>query len=179
MLVYILVAILAMIALLAVVVAVQPADFRITRSMLIDAPAEELYPLANNPREFQRWNPFAEIDPNAKIEYSGPESGVGAAYKWSGNNQAGEGRMEIIETKEPNLVRYSLDFIRPMTASNIAEFTFEPEGNQTKASWSMSGKNGFFGKAFNLVVNCEKMVGSEFEKGLTKLKSITESTPAK
>ena len=39
----------------------------------------------------------------------------------------------------------------------------------------MSGKNNFMGKAFGLFVNCDKMVGGDFEKGLATMKSVTET----
>ena len=61
-----------------------------------------------------------------------------------------------------------------MKARNVAEFTFQPKGSQTLVTWSMSGNNGFIGKAFGLFVNCDKMVGGDFEKGLASMKSVVE-----
>ena len=66
-----------------------------------------------------------------------------------------------------------------MKATNIAEFTFQPEGNQTVVTWTMTGKNNFIGKAFSLVVNCDKMVGGQFEKGLATMKSVVETSTKK
>ena len=57
----------------------------------------------------------------------------------------------------------------------MAEFTFKPEGGQTQVTWSMSGKNNFMGKAFGLFVDCEKMVGRDFEKGLANLNSASQA----
>ena len=57
----------------------------------------------------------------------------------------------------------------------MAEFTFKSQGDQTVVTWSMSGKNNFFSKAFGLFVNCDKMVGGDFEKGLATMKSVTET----
>ena len=34
----------------------------------------------------------------------------------------------------------------------------------------MAGANDFMAKAFSLFVNCDKMVGGQFEKGLTQIK---------
>ena len=68
-----------------------------------------------------------------------------------------------------------LEFARPMKATNIAEFTFRPDGDQTVVTWTMSGKHNFVGKAFGLVMNCDKMLGGQFEKGLAQMKSLAEA----
>jgi len=39
----------------------------------------------------------------------------------------------------------------------------------------MSGTNSFIGKAVSLLMNCDKMVGEQFEKGLALLKSVAEA----
>jgi hypothetical protein len=39
----------------------------------------------------------------------------------------------------------------------------------------MSGKNNFIGKAFCLFMNMDKMIGGQFEKGLTDMKAVVES----
>ena len=62
-------------------------------------------------------------------------------------------------------------------ATNAAVFTFEPDGNQTVVNWSMSGRNNFFCKAMSLVMNMDKMVGGDFEKGLANLKAVVEKKP--
>jgi hypothetical protein len=65
-----------------------------------------------------------------------------------------------------------------MAGTCEAEFTFKPEGNQTVVTWTMTGKNNFIAKAMSLVMDCDKMVGGQFEKGLASIKSIAEA-PAK
>jgi hypothetical protein len=42
----------------------------------------------------------------------------------------------------------------------------------------MSGKRNFPGKLFGLVLNCDKMCGDQFNKGLAKMKSLVEAIPA-
>jgi len=83
--------------------------------------------------------------------------------------------MTIIESRPSSLIRIKLEFLKPFKATNTAEFTFKPEGNQTLVMWSMSGKNNFFFKAFGLFVNCDKLIGGDFEKGLAALKAAVEA----
>ena len=59
--------------------------------------------------------------------------------------------------------------------TNSTEFTFKPEGNQTVVSWSMFGKNNFMGKAMGLIMDCDKMLGGQFEQGLANMKSAAEN----
>jgi hypothetical protein len=66
-----------------------------------------------------------------------------------------------------------------MAGTSTAEFTFKPEGDQTVVTWAMFGKNSFMAKAFGLFVNCDNMIGSQFEKGLASMKSIVEGAMKK
>lgn len=83
--------------------------------------------------------------------------------------------MTIIQSPPSDLVRFKLEFRKPFEATNTAEFTFAPQGDQTAVTWSMSGRNNFMCKAVGLFVNCDKMIGGDFEKGLADLKSLSES----
>lgn len=159
---------------LCIAIAKQPATFSISRSAVMAAPAAEIFPYLNDLHKWQEWSPWARMDPDARETFEGPASGTGAGFSWDGNNKVGQGRMTVIESRIDELVRYSLEFMRPFTATNTAEFVLMPEGDKTKLTWTMSGANNFVGKAMGLVMNCEKMVGGQFEQGLATLKSIVE-----
>ena len=158
-----------------VVIAGQKTDFTVSRSAKISAPPEKIFPHVNDLHNWKPWSPWAKLDPNAKHEFAGAASGQGAVMSWAGNNQVGVGKMTITESRPSESVRFRLDFEKPMTATNLAEFTFQPDGPQTVVTWAMSGKNNFMMKLFGLFVNCDKMVGCQFEKGLANLKSVVES----
>jgi uncharacterized protein YndB with AHSA1/START domain len=174
-----LIALAVIVVLFVIIVAMQPADFRITRSATITAPPEAVFAQVNDLHNWEAWSPWAKLDPAAKSTYEGPAAGVGAAFAWCGNNKIGEGRMTITESRPNELVRFKLDFLKPFKASNTAEFTFKPEANQTAVTWSMYGKNNFIGKAIGLFMNCDKMVGGQFETGLAQLNSVTETATRK
>jgi len=71
-----------------------------------------------------------------------------------------------------------LEFLRPF--KHIwRNSRFKPEGDQTVVTWTMSGKNNFMGKAFHLFVDCDKMIGKDFEKGLASLNSVTQTMAKK
>lgn len=176
MLINILIALVVIVVVFVVIVAMRPSEFRVTRSTAISATPQAIFAQVNDLHQWQGWSPWEKIDPALKRTYEGPPDGTGASYSWVGNNKVGEGRMTITESRPHELVRFRLDFLKPFKGTNTAEFTFEPEGAQTVVTWSMTGKYNFIVKAVGLFLNCEKMMGGEFEKGLANLKSLAEAT---
>ena len=111
-----------------------------------------------------------------KTTFAGAPAGTGAIYSWSGNNDVGEGRMTLTESRPNELVRINLEFIKPFAGTNTTEFVFKPEADKTMVSWTMFGTNNFMAKAFGLFMDMDKMIGADFEKGLAQLKSVAETT---
>jgi Polyketide cyclase / dehydrase and lipid transport len=154
-------------------VSLQPSEFRIERTAEIGAPADKIFPLINDLRQFNTWNPFAKADPASAIAYSGPAQGVGAAYDWSGT-KSGAGRMQIATSTAPSKVTANLDFVKPFAANNMAEFTLVPRGASTAVTWAMTGRRPFSHKLMGTIFDMDKMVGGEFAKGLADLKGLVE-----
>jgi Polyketide cyclase / dehydrase and lipid transport len=176
MLIKILIALAAIIIVFAVVVALQPSEFRVVRSAKIAAPASAVFVQVNDFHNWEAWSPWAKLDPAMKQTHEGAPAGTGAIYSWSGNNEVGEGQMTITESRPSDLIRIKLEFFKPFRATNTTEFTLKPEGNEIAVTWSMSGKNNFIAKAVHLFMNMDKMVGGQFEKGLAQMKSVVEAT---
>ena len=170
----ILIAIATIVVLLVVIAATRPSDFRVTRTGKMSAPADVVFENVNDLHKWETWSPWARLDPNAKSTFDGPVAGSGSSMAWAGNNKIGEGRMTITESRPNERIQFKLEFFKPFKATNTAEFTFKSEGNQTLVTWSMFGKNNFMGKLIGLFMNCEKMVGTQFEKGLADLDSISQ-----
>jgi carbon monoxide dehydrogenase subunit G len=167
---------LAFIALLlGIAVAGRPDEFTVSRSTKISAPPDKVFPLVNDLHNWEAWSPWAKLDLNAKNSFSGAAAGTGAAMAWDGNKKVGAGKMTILQSAPNETIRFKLEFIRPFPATNMAEFNFKPEGNQTAVTWSMTGKSNFFFKIFGLFKNCDDMIGKDFEKGLVAMKSVAEA----
>lgn len=181
-------------ALLIFSILLQPSGFVVTRSAVIDAAPQAVFAKINNFRNWESWSPWAKLDPNAQTRYDGPAAGRGAVFEWSGNKTVGAGRMMIVDSQPNARVDIRLDMREPFAASNDVSFILTPEGREAEASagwltralgfgkstsraktlvtWSMSGNAGFVGKAMNLLMNCDKMVGGQFEKGLANLNAL-------
>lgn len=167
-------AILLLLVVLGVVVAMQPSEFVVTRKMSMQAPPEEVFAQLNNFQNWNGWSPWAKLDPHAKNTFAGPEAGTGAEFHWDGNNEVGAGGMKIVESKPNELVKLKLSFLRPMESSCDTTFLLQPQGDQTEVTWSMAGENNFIGKAMCLAMDMDKLVGGQFEEGLTNIKAIVE-----
>jgi hypothetical protein len=174
MVLYILLGVVTLVALLVVVAALQPAAFHIERSTVIGAAPHQPFAHVNDFRAWQAWSPWEGKDPAMKRTYDGAPSGAGARYAWQGNKDVGEGRMTIESSDTPRRITIELEFIKPFPATNRATFTFAPEGGGTKVTWGMDGNRNLMMKAFSLFVSMDKLVGPDFERGLSKLKSLAE-----
>jgi uncharacterized protein YndB with AHSA1/START domain len=170
---------LAVVVILLIVVALQPAEFRVSRSTTISAPPAAVFGLINDFHQWDHWSPWAKLDPNATNSFAGSPEGEGAIFSWAGNKKVGEGRMTIMESRPFQLIRIKLEFLKPFTCTNTAEFQFKPHASGTEVNWSMYGRNGFMGKLFGLFMNMDKMVGADFEKGLASIKSQAEASKQK
>lgn len=167
------------IGVLAVVVAMQPDDMKISRSATFDVPPAKAFALVNDFHKWQNWSPWARLDKDAKNSFEGPASGEGAIFKWSGNSEVGEGQMTIVESRPNELIRIKLEFTKPMQDTSEALFTFKPEGDKTVTTWTMTGKHTFVSKGICLLMNMEKMMNEKFDEGLASMKALAEADAAK
>lgn len=170
-----LVAIPVVIVVFLIIVSVQPSSYRVMRSAVVAAPNEAVFPHVNDLRKWGVWNPWAKADPNMKLTYGGPASGVGANYSWVGNNEVGEGRATIAESRPSESVKYKMEFFKPMAATSEMEFALKPQSSQTEITVTVTGDKNFMAKAFCLFMSMDNVIGGKFEKALAELKTITES----
>jgi len=173
----ILIGLAAVIVLFLIVVVSRPADFRVERSATLSASPQALFEQVNDHRKFTVWNPFMKLDPNVKNTFTGPDSGVGAVCSWDGNRDIGAGSCTIVESKPGELVRCRMDWKRHMEGTATVDFTFKPQGDKTVVTWAMYGKNGFMGKLISMFMDCDKMCGPQFEKGLADLGAVAAAKP--
>jgi uncharacterized protein YndB with AHSA1/START domain len=162
------------IAAVLIIAANKPDTFRVQRSTSIKAPPEKIFPLINDLHSHTLWSPF-EKDPAMKRTHSGAPQGKGAIYEWAGNRKVGTGRIAIEESTPPSKITMKLDMFTPFEAHNMVEFTLVPSGNSTNVTWAMSGGQPYMAKVVGTFINCDKMVGSQFEEGLAKLKALAET----
>jgi hypothetical protein len=155
----------------------KPNEFRVQRSITVNAPQAVVFELVNDYRNWGAWSPWEKKDPAMKRSYSGPSSGKGARYAWDGNGEVGKGSMLITEAT-PSRIALNLDFEKPFQASNKVVFAMESKGLTTDVTWSMEGPAAFVSKVIQVFCNMDKMAGAEFENGLAAMKAAAEKQVA-
>lgn len=148
--------------------------YTVARTATISASAALIYAQIADFHRWPAWSPWEDLDPELHRTYSGPDSGPGASYAWTGNRKAGEGRMQITDAVEPTKVEIALDFLKPFKSSSTTTFDLTPEGEATRVTWTMIGPNTLVTRLIGIFKSMDKMIGPDFEKGLERLKSVAE-----
>jgi hypothetical protein len=180
---------------IAAFVIMQPKEFRVTRSAVIDAAPRAVFDQINNLKKWEAWSPWAKLDPAAYTNYEGPSAGIGARFNWSSKvSKVGAGQLEIVDSHATTEIDLKLEMRKPFAATNLIVFTLSPvadetpsrsgwwfsrllgfgsnEPQRTLVTWTMSGKNTFMSKFMSIFINCDKIVGKQFDEGLGSLQSI-------
>jgi Polyketide cyclase / dehydrase and lipid transport len=147
--------------------------YSVERSIMMNAPAHVVHGLINDFHAWTSWSPWEDLDPALQRSYSGPDEGVGARYQWSGNRKAGQGAMEI-KGSTPEGIDITVDFLKPMKATNQTRFVLRPSGNGTQVRWVMTGEQKGVMALLGKVYSMDRMIGPDFEKGLSRLKAVAE-----
>jgi hypothetical protein len=171
----IVVVVLVVVAGVLIYASTRPDSFRVQRSASIKAAPQKIFPLINDLKAWAGWSPYEKKDPAMQRSFGPITAGKGATYEWAGDKNVGQGRMEILEAQPSNKVLIKLDFIKPFEAHNMAEFTLEPKGDTTLATWAIYGPSAYITKVMGLFFNMDTMIGKDFEAGLADLKAAAEN----
>lgn len=152
------------------------SSYTVTRSIVTSARVDRVHPLVDDFRAWSAWSPWEDLDPGMRREFSGPESGEGAYYAWSGNGKVGEGNMMIVSSSLA-AVEIRLVFLKPFKANNPTRFEFEPVDGGTRITWSMHGENKGIMRLLAPLLRITKAVAADFDRGLARLKAAAESAP--
>ncbi|PRP93099.1 Polyketide cyclase / dehydrase and lipid transport [Enhygromyxa salina] len=173
---------LALVALFVVVVLILAAtkadQIHVERSLVMRGTPADVFPHANDFTKFVEWMPWAELDPEQKTEFSDPPAGVGAWYTWVGNEQVGQGRMEILSAEPDKIVVHKLEFIEPWPGVAESSISMKAVGeDQVEVTWAFSQDAALSAKVMMVFIDMDTMLGADFEKGLRKLQPLVEAEP--
>ena len=166
--------ILVLLIIAAVALYLMPTQYKVERSMVIEAKPEAIHAIVDDFRTWEQWSAWnTELDPTIKRTFSGPEKGVGSKMSWQGD-KVGIGYIAWTASDPTQGVRYDLDFNDGEMKSTGA-IAYEPLGTGTRVTWSNEGdvKDSIVGRALRPFF--DKMMGPDFEKGLSRLKTLAES----
>jgi effector-binding domain-containing protein len=158
-----------------------PEYYHIQRSINIQSDVSVPFKLVKDFKSWDLWSPWHEIDTTMEKTYSELVGVEGAWYSWDSKNpDAGKGKVTITKIIENEFIENELYFHGMGTS--IATYTFEKEATGVKVTWTLEGSGKgmpwymkISSKYFYLMM--DKLVGKDYEKGLTKLKQVAENSP--
>ncbi len=104
-----------------------PSRLKIERSLLMNARPEVIFREVDTLRNWERWSPWHNLDPDMKITYGEKESGAGAGYSWeSKKRNVGKGSLIITESRPYEYIATNINFMEQ--GSSKGYFRFEPAG---------------------------------------------------
>jgi effector-binding domain-containing protein len=160
---------------LAIVGVLLPRNIHVERSVNIARPASLIFATVDSFQLFAKWSPWQDLDPNMHQRTEGPRDGVGAKLVWSGNDKVGSGT-QLITAATPNLsVASDVDFGKMGVAKST--LLLQPQTGSTRVTWGLDIDMGAnpVGHYFGLMM--DRMIGKDYEKGLSKLKTLVEGMP--
>lgn len=149
-------------------------SYRVSRSLFIAAPAQAIRPQLDTLRHWQQWSAWEQLDAAMQRTYSGPDSGVGAAYAWKGNSKAGQGRQLVDATSDQEVVVITT-FIKPFKGENTSRFTLTPREGGTQVLWAMEGEQGPVMSTLTRLFSMDRMLAPQLEASLEGLKRVVEA----
>lgn len=148
-----------------------PSTTHVERSVVIERSPDHVFATLDSFERFSAWSPWAEYDPQAKYTFEGPARGVGARMRWAGNRAVGSGSQEITASDPQRRIMVALDFDGSQAQ---ATYLLAPEGEGTRVTWAFDSTHGFnpFKRWLGLLF--DRMIGADYEKGLSRLKAMLE-----
>lgn len=167
---------LALLVVLTLVSFFLPRQVHVERSRVMAASPHALYEQVNTLRNWEQWSPWHKIDPQMGLTYSGPAAGPGATYSWTSKDaNVGNGRLEILRAVPDQRIDTRMDFMENGTATST--YLFESEAAGTKVTWMMDSDMGLNPAARYMGLLMDRLVGSDFERGLESLEQAARHTP--
>lgn len=165
--------IVGLIVLLLIVALFVSKDYSVEQEIIVNKPKQQVFDYVKLMRNQESYNEWTMADPNAKKEYRGTDGTEGFVYYWNGNDDMGEGELEIKQLVEGEKVNMELRFKRPMEGvakSYIHTVSVTPE--QTKVIWGMAGSTPY---PFNLMTLLMKgRLEKDLQKSLVNMKNNIE-----
>jgi len=125
-----------------------------------------------------KWSPWVEKDTAMKTEIAGTDGTVGAMWKWEGNKEVGKGEQTFTKIEEPNGVASDIHFIKPMDGHATSSVNLTDTEGGVKVIWRTDFEMPRPWNVFGLFMNMEKEMNTTFDRGLAKLKDLTEKQAA-
>lgn len=153
-----------------------PDEWKVTRSIVIQASPEKIYPFISDFKQWDKWSPWNSTkDATLKYTYEGPNAGIGSTQRWISKNM-GTGWMRFTSANPQRGVSYDLFININETSSSLqGNIKFIPvNDHETTLIWTDRGHSGdnYLKRWFSLML--KPMLEKDLDLGLTGLKTLSE-----
>jgi hypothetical protein len=151
------------------------STYVVERKATINAPRQAVFDRIANFERWPEWSPWEELDPDMEKTYTGTAGEVGSGYSWTGNRKAGAGSMKMTAIDAPSSMGADLSFLKPFKSENTLVFDLAEVGEGTEVTWTMHATHSLVTRVMSMFGLMDKMIGKDFDKGLAKLKTLSEA----
>jgi hypothetical protein len=146
------------------------------KSITINAPVEKVWQQTNTLKAMDQWSPWNDLDPGMKKEWTGTTGQPGEKICWDSQKEtAGKGCQEVKKVDAAGKrIDTELQFLKPFKREAKAYVKIVPEGNGSKVTWGLTSTIPFPFTVMKMFMNMEKAIGKDYQKGLSKLKELSE-----
>ena len=162
-----------LLALLLIVPLFLPNEFTVERSIHIQTERSPIFSRIVDLQSWKDWSPWYAQEPDADYSFEGTPGVVGSSSQWKGE-KIGAGKQTLTKIVQPEYVETKLEFFEPENSQATGYWKFNEENGCTTVVWGIKGELGY---PIGRIMGCfmDKMIGSDFEKGLSSLKNVMEA----
>jgi hypothetical protein len=138
-----------------------PRHVRVERTATMAVPPANILAIAASNQGYQTFNPYKDADPNLKVTFFGPDSGVGSGFNFESKDGKGTSTVVAVRSDE---VEYLVDL--GSRGAPTQKIKAVADGADSKVTWSMDSDMGMnpIGRVVGLFL--DGMLRENFEKGL-------------
>ena len=150
-------------------------DASYAQTIEINAPIDVVWEQTNSLEDLDKWSPWNDYDPAMKKEMSGIDGTIGAKQSWESDaKEVGTGSQTISKIEAPNFFGTDLKFYVPYESEAKGYVKLAQEGDVTFATWGFESTMPYPMNLMKLVYNFEDMMAADWQKGLSRLKNLSE-----
>jgi uncharacterized protein YndB with AHSA1/START domain len=169
---WILIVVLALLAVLVVGGYLLSPRFVVSRSITIEAPADKVYGFVATPQAWKQWAVWNLRDPAMQVDYSGPPTGTGASWRWHSQSE-GDGRITFTATDPARRIAFDL-YVAGLGTTSSGAIDFVPDGNTSRVTWHIDGDMGDNPLFRWMALAADDTLGKDMQTGLANLKAVAE-----
>lgn len=155
---------------------VLPKDYGVSREIVISQPVPVVFSYIKHLKNQDNYSTWSMKDPDMQKSYRGEDGTVGFVAAWdSSHREVGKGEQEITAIVENERLDVALRFFEPFEGNDEAYMITTPVSDtETKVVWGFQGHMAYPMNLMLLVMDMEKLLGSELQIGLVNLKAVLE-----